>query len=208
MTTLVSIAALAATLASPDSTTADCARTDAAAGLLDAPAAVQADGASYLSIHVGRRSLDEDDWAPIDDPPAIAFEFARVPDSGLGWEVGLGLSYDEEDLGAFDFDATILELYGGARADLAGPGAVVVPYLGLGLSIAVVESSGSSGSSSVSDDDATFGFYAHGGIAVPIGDNLRIGADVRGLFGTDVELFGVAADVDYAQVTIFIAFGV
>jgi hypothetical protein len=207
MTTLVSVAALAATLVAQGPRTVPSAPDTEWLSIAAPPMPAQADGMqSYLDVYVGKRSLDEDDWAPIDEPALIGIQFA-LPRDGLGWEIGFAISYDEEDVG-FDFDATILEVYGGLHAELGGPGAALVPFFGVGLSVAYVDSSGTSGSTTVSDDDSTVGFYAHGGIAVPINPNLRIGADVRILTGTDVELFGVGANVDYEQLAFFIGFGV
>jgi opacity protein-like surface antigen len=87
----------------------------------------------------------------------------------------------------------------------------VRPYVGGGASLIAInvdaEGSGAGGSASISDDDVGVGLYLHGGAAWQVASSFRLGLDLRYLTGTDVDLFGVNGDVDYAQAALFLGFG-
>ena len=47
----------------------------------------------------------------------------------------------------------------------------------------------------------------HGGLAWALADALEVGLDLRFLFGSDIELFGVSGDADYTQLAVFVGLG-
>jgi len=148
-------------------------------------------------VYLGQRSLDEDDWAPLEDQPMFGVEFSSErPGSILGWEVGLMGSYTSDDVFGVSLDATTGEIYGGVRKTFLQ--STVRPYVGAGLSAINARLEGGG----VSDDDTSLGIYGHGGAIVMLGQSFHLGLDLRGLFGTDVELFGVSGDADYVQLAL------
>ncbi len=159
--------------------------------------------ANRIAIYIGQRSLDEDDYEPVEDQVTIGFEFAHEhPDSVVGWEVGLMGSADEGEFGAFDVEAATGEIYGGARKS-CGSG-TVRPYIGGGLSF-IRSAFEVEGFDDV--DDASLALYAHGGVRFDISPAFSLGLDLRGLFGSDLELAGVDTDADYGQFALFAGFG-
>lgn len=148
-----------------------------------------------ISLYLGQRSLDEDLWAPTEDQAAFAIEFSQggTPE-GVGWEVGFAGSTDEGSVGiGVDFTGTTGEIYGGLRKSFGSGN--VRPYVGGGLSLIKAEFEGLG----VSDDDTSAAGYLHGGVEFLLGPSFLIGLDLRTLFGSDIDLFGVSGDADYVQ---------
>jgi hypothetical protein len=144
--------------------------------------------------------FDEDLWEPVEDHLALGFEFSSEKPTGIvGWEGGLMYSFDEDDVGGFDLEASTLEVYGGVHKAFFDPAAVMRPYLGAGVAwiIGDVEVNGAG-----SDEDDSIGFYAHGGLEARLGESFYVGADLRFLLGTDIDLAGVSGDADYTQVAL------
>jgi hypothetical protein len=162
-----------------------------------------------IDLLVGLRQLDEDDWAPVDEQTAFGVQAAYEGDgAAVGFEVGLSRSSEDETMfvpgfGDFDFESEIVEASFGLHKSFA-PSPTVRPYVGAGLAWAMVDAKGSVAGASADDDDGSPGFYAHGGVAYESGGGLRLGADLRTLIGTDVELFGASGDVDYVQLALFL----
>lgn len=160
-------------------------------------------GAPRLQLLLGQRSLDEGDYEPVEDQVALGVEVSQeVPGSAFGWELGLIGSFDEDPVsGIGDVEGRTAELYAGLRKTIAGTSSAVRPYLGGGLS--VIGSSFEAGG--VDDEDASIAAYAHAGVELEISPTLAVGLDLRGLFGSDLELFGLDTDADYTQLAVFLA---
>ncbi|MCA8964710.1 MAG: outer membrane beta-barrel protein [Planctomycetes bacterium] len=153
------------------------------------------------SALIGGRSLDDDGFGPVDEQFVFGGEIAARPvGSWLGMEggaqIGIGAhgtpflpDYSESHVG---------ELYVGARATWAA-GEVLRPYCGVGVSLASVGLSKQIGFTESDDRDVTGGVYLHAGVDYLVGRQLLVGFDVRGLFGTSVDLLGSATDADYVQ---------
>ncbi len=153
-----------------------------------------------VRLYVGQRMFDEDLWEPVEDQFALGLEFsAEKPTDLVGWEGGLSYSFDEEEVAGFDVDASTFEVYGGVHKAFFDPARVLRPYLGAGLAwiFADAEISGVG-----SEDDDSIGFYAHGGLEARLGQSFYVGADVRFLLGTDIDLGGVSGDGDYTQLAL------
>lgn len=153
---------------------------------------------SQFKVYLGQRSLDENDWAPIEDQAALQFEYSQEsPDAAVGWEVGLGGSADSAtiDVGFGPQDATLStgELYGGVRKTFGSGN--VRPYVGGGLSFINLDVE----LDSASEDDNSLGMYLHGGVEFILGQSFALGLDLRALFGSDITIAGFSTDADYAQ---------
>ena len=58
-----------------------------------------------------------------------------------------------------------------------------------------------------SDSDSSFAGYAHTGIYFNTSPGTNVGVDVRGLFGSDLSLFGANGDGDYWQIALLLGGG-
>ena len=158
---------------------------------------------TQLSLYLGQRALEEDDYAPVDEQAMIAGEVSNVPAStgGLGWELGLAVSADEDDVAGVDVNGRTGEFYGGVRTTF-GSG-TLHPYLGAGLSLvaAAVEVAGAG-----DEDDGSLAAYVHGGVLLAPSPKFAFGLDARVLLGSDLEIAGVDTDADYAQLALVLAF--
>lgn len=152
-----------------------------------------------VTLLLGGRSLDEDFWQPLEDQGVLGLEVSlEKPGSAVGWELGIMGSGDSDDIGPVDVDASTLEFYGGVRKTFGEPGPGIHPYLGAGLSFIGARVEGGS----VSEDDSSLAVYAHGGVLGQISESFFIGADLRALFGSDIDFGSVSGDVDYTQIGI------
>lgn len=153
--------------------------------------------AARISLLLGMRTFDEDDFEPVEDQPVLGLDFSfEPPGSFIGFEVGLmGSAEDDEVLGT-DLESRVGEIYAGVRKTFGDRARGLHPYIGGGVSAinVDVEIDGVG-----SDDDTSIAGYVHGGILAKVGGSFFVGADARGLFGTDIELEGVEVDADYLQ---------
>lgn len=152
------------------------------------------------SFYLGSRSLDEDDWRPVEDQGVFGAEFShRV--STVGWEVGVLGSRDESKSAGQTIEGTTSELYGGLRMSFGDQ--VVRPYVGAGATLLRAKLDVKNGPD---DDDGTLGAYAHAGFTVDVFPRAYVGLDARWVFGSDVELNGNSRDVDYRQLALIVGF--
>lgn len=158
-----------------------------------------------FTVLVGQRSLDEDDWEPVEDQVVFGVEVDTYDrDESFGWEVGIQYSDDDGSVLGSDISGSTTEFYFGVRSTFAKSGRLH-PYIGLGIASLRAETEISGGSD---DKDDAIGAYAHAGVYWNVGQNLNLGVDVRTLQLTDVSLNGVDADSNYVQgaVTFGLAF--
>lgn len=155
-----------------------------------------------VSIYLGQRNLDEDDWEPVDEQATLGFEYAYEPyGSTVGFEVGIMGSSDDDEIGATDVEGRTGEIYAGVKKTFGED--VVRPYVGGGL--AFMSAEGEIGP--LDDDDSSAAFYFHLGLAFAISESFFLGLDVRGLAGSDLELGGIDVEGDYGQLAIVMGFG-
>jgi opacity protein-like surface antigen len=178
------------------------------------PPAQITDRSSKLSLSLGVRSLDQDDWSPVDDQGVIGLEFVHEdPGSAVGFEVGLfGSGKTKENVpvgggGTIDVRGRTREISAGVHKTFSAPGETIHPYVGAGLAAIRAELRGNGASSSAEDDDRSGGLYVHGGVDFDIGQNLFLGVDLRLLGGTDITLFGANGTADYAQLALVFGVG-
>jgi len=156
---------------------------------------------------LGGGALDKETWEPTDKPLVLGAEYVRQePDSWLGYELGTRLGIDTANVSGTDLTLFTFELYGGYHHTFFADSAFQ-PYVGAGLGLVSATADATDGFVSVNDDDVSFGFYAHAGVAWDL-DGWVLGLDGRYLGGTDVDLFGGSFDVDMTQVSLFLGFGI
>ena len=165
---------------------------------------------SQFFITLGQRTMDDDvAWDMIDEPFALGLEYAsRSGSSPFGFEGGLLLASDNTTLAGVDVDNAFVELYlGGRVTGDFGPEDRFHPYIGAGADFIFADITGSVGGFSVSDNDTSVGLYVHAGAYYRLGSSFSIGVDGRILTGTDVDLFGIATDADYQQISVMFGWG-
>ena len=160
---------------------------------------------TLFGVLLGGRSLDDEvAWDEIESPVVLGFEGGNVG-APLGYEFGISLAADSTTEAGVDVTDRFLELFAGGRA-IFGEGKVL-PYLGAGIALVAAEVEGESGGFSTSDDDGSVGLYGHGGVLLKVGSSFYLGLDARVLTGTELEIFGIETDADYAQLAAVFAWG-
>jgi len=140
----------------------------------------------HVSLLVIGRVVDDAD--PADQQVGWGLEFDGYnPADPLGWEIGVSRTSDEASTGAGKFEATVQELYTGPRKTWGAQGELH-PFVSGGLAYVEAEADLSGVGS---EDDSSFGVYLRGGAYWTFGEHFNLGADARGLFGTDIS-FGDA----------------
>lgn len=155
-----------------------------------------------ITFYLGGRTLDEQDFEPVERHGVFGIEYSDQPEgSAVGFEVGLQLSYDEDDFGGADVEAALGEVYGGVCKRF-GSGRLR-PVLGGGLSLltAMIDVGG------FDDHDSSLAGYVHGGLGLAVGSNLSLGLDARYLFGSELDFGGAEGDADYFQLALFLGAG-
>lgn len=175
------------------------------------PGADDAPWQTGVQALVGGRSLDEDQWDPVEDHFVLGVELDTRPQQfPLGLEFGIsgsvGREYDLTFLGQdFDLTASVGELYVGPRLTFdAGERGGFVPFAAAGVTYLAGELEAIQGSLAVSDRDSSVAGYAHAGFYYLFASKLRVGVDARSVFGSDLTLFGVEADADYGQIALVV----
>jgi opacity protein-like surface antigen len=166
-----------------------------------------------LNLVLSYRPLDDEqfwDSARVHSGYGLAFNFTRgfFP---LHLEVGLsGSSHG----GFLDFDnprARLREISVGAVGIWRG-GHTARPFIGGGWNYvdAKLELQAGLGNPISSDSDSSSGTYLHGGIYWAHdedGRRFNLGLDYRRVWGTEMEIFGVATDADYQELGVLIGAG-
>jgi len=160
-----------------------------------------AEKSNRVSVYLGGRSLDEDDYDPVDRQGVLGIEFAReTPGSGIGWEVGVFASAKEDDVAGIDVEGSTREIYAGLRKSFGDQ--IIRPVIGVGAALINSKIDGNG----QDDDDSSLAAYAHVGIGADVSPSVTLGLDLRFLFGSDLELGGVDTDADYGQLAFFVGF--
>ena len=166
---------------------------------LVAPACLGSGGNS-INAYGGTRSLDTDDFGSLDDQVVYGADAVLKLDLPLLAVEGGWLHAEEDDdstAGMTDVELASDEYFVGLR--LVPWEILIAPYASAGVTLLDAELD----SSTSSDDDNSLGYYARLGAAFSFAF-FRIGVDGRWLFGSDVELDTIDADLDNLQLTGFI----
>ncbi len=166
-----------------------------------APVQSTAAGSSHLSLLLGERWLDHDDWGPVDDQFVLGVGF-DMPLTAIPAQFEANVFRSKDESG--DVDGITRELSAGLRKtfDVAEQ-PKLHPYVGGGLSLirGEVETPGPD------DHDTSLGLYVHGGAGWDVSPEWQVGLDLRFLFASSIELNGHHGDADYSQLAFFVSYG-
>lgn len=162
-----------------------------AVGVSALPAAAASTG--NVNILLGQKTLDDNDWEPIEKQPAfgILVDF-RMEDWPVNIAVDLLGSKDDDTISGTDVEGSTTEIDLGVRWIYEELGQIK-PYVGGGLALLSAEVKADAGPVSVSDDDSTVGFWLNGGVYYTFAEHFNVGLDLRYSQG-DVDLMGTSAD--------------
>jgi len=149
-----------------------------------------AQGSGNINVFLGSKSLDEDDWWPVEDQVEVGIEFDF---KGENWPISIAIdllaSGAEETIGFIDFEGKTSELNLGIRK-IWEPTATIRPFLGGGLAFISGEYTGASGPYSVSDNDTGTGFWLGGGIYWTLVEHLNLGFEAK-ISSAEINIYGV-----------------
>jgi opacity protein-like surface antigen len=166
-------------------------------------------GATRCSVTmlVGLRFLDEDDWAPVVEPTVFGIEFdSSGPFDPVGFDVGFSFAEDSGCEGPIDLDTQTWEIYAGPRKTFSLANDHLHPYLSAGASWSNAEVDAGLGGLSADLDDDAFGFYLRAGVYYTFGESFNLGVDYRKLLGADYKDEGLSADGDFDQFSLSIGY--
>ena len=150
-----------------------------------------------VSVVVLGRNVN--DAAPADEQFGWGMEFDTYdPRNDFGWEAGVCRTSDQTSVGGADFEATLKEIYLGARKTWGAPDHLH-PFVSLGVSYVSAETDLAGGGS---EDGSSFGLYGRTGAYWTFGEHFNLGADVKALVGTDID-FG---DANYIQLGLILGY--
>lgn len=156
------------------------------------------------NLFIGQKTLDEDDWAPLDEQVELGalFDF-RGQDWPVNIAVDLLVSADAETVGGVDFTLTTTELNAGIRKHFE-TGSSFTPYVGGGLALIKAELKGELGSVTTTEDDTGLGFWLNGGLAWTI-NQINFGLDFR-YSEAKADIYGYDAESGGTHVGLFVGY--
>jgi len=175
------------------------------------PAETSIPGNRHVTLMVGERSLDEDDWGSFDSPTVYGLEFDDTSSgSGNGFEAGFFYTTKEDDdvvAGiAGDVEVNTYEFYGGVRHVFRPGRRGLHPFVSGGLDLLHGRIKVTAPGVSEAEGDLVGGAYARAGLLWDITDRVRLGADYRYLLAQKLNIFDDSLDTDYGQVTFSLGF--
>lgn len=142
-----------------------------------------------VNILFGRKSLDDNDWAPLEEQDEVGFEFDI---RAMDWPVSLVFGYLKSDaddtLLGVNISGETTELSFGVKK-IWEEDPTIRPFVGGGLAQIKAEVQASLLGVSVSDSDSSVGFWVNGGVYLTINQLINIGLVLR-ISGAQVNLFG------------------
>ena len=170
-----------------------------------------------LTLVLGVRDLDDEQfWAPAHNQEMVEVEHLdfAVANSGLGMELGLYVSHDEERIilpgpTQLRANSTVYDGFLGVRKSFAIDDNPTRFFLAGGLAVLSGEYEVKAGGVAVDESDFGFGVYIHSGLYWRLGRHFNLGIDVRALLASDLEMknFGQDADVDGLQYGMSLGWG-
>jgi hypothetical protein len=147
-----------------------------------------------FSLFIGQKSLDSEDWAPIEDQATVGVLFDFKHNT---WPVSLAIdylgSYDEGVEYGLEYEAFTTELGVGVRKIWETSNSPMRPYIGAGLAYNYAEARGT-GFGTVSDgSDHGVGFLLNGGIFWTLGQCINVGLGLR-YSKAEITVFDVNVD--------------
>jgi len=149
-------------------------------------------------LSVGRRTLDEDDWAPLEEQLALGVELVGAPsEEHWAWELGLAHSEDEVTAMGADLHASTLGVHAGLRRWIGS--SALRPYFAGGVTAIYADLDTSDGWS--------YGGYGRVGLSLAVADRLSLGVDARYAFVRPLGLDDPGVDLDGFQVAVTLGIG-
>lgn len=180
--------------------------------LLPASAGAHALAAVNVNAVVGGRIMDEEEWEPVDNPPALGVN----ADFGLfGWPVnialGLHASTAEDRLSAggsrVDVTETVVDVSAGVIRSWTVAGNIH-PYVGGGVAFVQAEKEvDPPGSSKLSGDDSSPALYLDWGLTWRLGYSFNLGLTGRFVAGTDLSFGDEDFNADHFQGGLILGWG-
>ncbi|RMH02494.1 MAG: hypothetical protein D6702_08830 [Planctomycetota bacterium] len=150
-----------------------------------APPADVGDGGEIVNAWIGlRRQDDFAGWAPNDDLPQAALEYAAgPPDSPWRWDFFLAYAADRSRrlVGGSreNLDSHFVDLGLGPLLLLPAPVPGLRPYAGAGAALLWMQADRRAAGAVATDQDATFGGYLRAGLLADFRPGEHIGLDLR-----------------------------
>lgn len=158
-----------------------------------------------INLFLGKKSLDSDDWAPLDEQD----EFGVLVDFKKNhWPVSIALDFlvsaDDATENGVNFEGKTTEFNAGIRKVWKVSDSLMRPYLGGGYSIVTAEWE-TTGASSQSDNDKGSGIWLNGGLYWTLVQSFNIGLDLR-YTNSDITLFSTWDDEGGVHAGLFIGY--
>jgi len=150
------------------------------------------------NLVVGSKSLDKDDWEPVESQSELGIDVDFAPKSWpLHFAVGYIQSTDDdtfyEDFEHYKFKVTTNELRFGVK-QIWEPTLTMRPFIGGGLAMINAKAKLSIiGHGSASEDDEAVGLYVNGGIFWTLASYLNLGFEI-GYSKATVDIYDIDAE--------------
>jgi opacity protein-like surface antigen len=158
---------------------------------------------------IGGKSLEKNDWEPLEDQAAVSFHLDVTPE---GWPLALSLdllgsSAEEENYAdsGFDFKASTSELDFGVRKFFGDP-SDAAGFIGGGLGLIGAEAEVTFGGLTESEDDSALGFWLDAGIQGRFFEAMNLGVELR-YSKAEVSIGGVDVEAGGTTFGVFIGYG-
>lgn len=161
-----------------------------------------------INFLLGSKSLDEDDWEPVEDHGAfgLLIDFKKKT-----WPISIAIdnigSAAEEDEGSNEINGSTSELDIGIRKIWEPAGRKIRPFVGGGLALISAELSSKDTNTfvKIEDDDVGAGLWFESGVYWTVTPHFNIGLDLR-VSVAEVELFNEDVEVGGATLGLLLGY--
>jgi len=151
-----------------------------------------------INFAIGQRSLDENDYQPVDEQTF----FGLTADFKKDWPVdlagGLYFSSKSDEIAGTEVSASVIEATFGVMKTW-GDNSNMHPFLGGGLGIVQAKAEINDGFFSIEEDDTAPAAYAEGGIYWTLNRTFNLGVSGRFMTAPGIEFAGQDFDTTYFQ---------
>ena len=152
-----------------------------------------------VNLSLGQRSLDENDYQPVDEQTY----FGGTMDFNVDWPVnlagGLYFSRKSDSIGDTDVTASVAEVTFGVMKtwDVASN---MHPFVGGGLGVVRASAEIEDEFFSQKEDDMSPSFYTEGGVYWRLNNSFNLGLNARFTSAPGIEFAGTEFDTSYFQI--------
>lgn len=164
--------------------------------------ASEGDVTGNLNFFLGSKTLEKDDWAPLDEqgeigikvdfkkkdwPLSIAIDLmsSAAMEDNYFYIPGYGTSYYELEGYTSELGLGVRKIWDGSPS--------IRPFIGGGVAIISGEIEARTGFVSISDSDSSMGLWIEWGVYWAVTEHLNLGFDMR-FSDAEIELFGVEGE--------------